>query len=276
MDAKVKEEKVIERLRGLDSAIIAFSGGVDSSYLAFLAQRHMDHPPILATAVSPSTSSLQKRLVREFLEEYGGEHVLLETREMDDERYRENSPERCYFCKRVILGQIGQLREETRSAYLLDGSNADDRDDYRPGAKAVNEFGIISPLAEAGMTKQDIRDRSRAHGLKTWDLPSMPCLASRIPYGIPITERAFRMIEDSEEFIRELGFKTFRVRHHDDLARIEVAIEEMERMLAPGVMGKIDSGLKAIGYKYAALNMVPFKSGSLNEFVDIPSGQLKD
>ena len=236
----------------------------------------MDTSPLLVTAVSPSTSALQKRLVGEFLTAHGGEHVFLKTREMEDEKYRENPPERCYFCKRVILGQISQVREETRVSFLLDGSNADDRADYRPGAKAVNEYGILSPLAEAGMSKQDIRERSRAHGLQTWDLPSMPCLASRIPYGIPISEEAFRMIEAAEDFIRELGFRTFRVRHHDDLARIEVSREELDQVLSPEVMNQIDLGLKEIGYKFVALNMVPFKSGSLNEFIDLPSDQLKD
>ena len=269
MDALEKEKRIIERLKNLDSAIIAFSGGVDSSYLAFLALKVMDSPVKLVTAVSPSTSALQKKLVRDFLDDHGGEHLFLETREMEDERYLENSKERCYFCKRVILGQIRKIKEETGAEYLLDGSNADDRHDYRPGAKAVNEYGVLSPLAEAGMSKQDIRDRSRVHGLKTWDLPSMPCLASRIPYGIGITEEAFRKIEEAEECIRSLGIRTFRVRHHNDLARIEVSAEELPRFLSADLMKQVDARLKEIGYKYVALNMVPFESGSLNQYISI-------
>lgn len=265
MDALAKEERVIERLKTLETAIIAFSGGVDSSYLAFLALKVMDSPVTLVTAVSPSTSALQKELVRDFLDTHGGEHLFLETREMEDERYLENSPERCYFCKRVILGQIRKIKEETGAEYLLDGSNADDRHDYRPGARAVNEYGVISPLAEAGMSKQDIRDRSRVHGLKTWDLPSMPCLASRIPYGVGITEEAFRKIEQAEDFIRGLGVRTFRVRHHDNLARIEVSSDEFSSFLSVEFMEAIHSRLREIGYQYVALNLVPFKSGSLNE-----------
>lgn len=264
MEALQKEKKVIEILKKCNSAIVAFSGGVDSSYLAFLAMREIPGPVTLVTAVSPSTSSLQKQLVRQFLDSHGGEHVFLGTREMEDERYRQNPPERCYYCKRVILGRIRDLRDERGAEALLDGSNADDQHDYRPGARAVSEFGVVSPLAEAGMTKQDIRERSRAHGLRTWDLPSMPCLASRIPYGIEITEEAFRKIEQAEDFIRGLGVRTFRVRHHDNLARIEVSSDEFSSFLSLEFMEAIHLRLREIGYQYVTLNLVPFKSGSLN------------
>ncbi len=259
------EKEVIKILKKCNSAIVAFSGGVDSSYLAFLAMREIPGPVTLVTAVSPSTSSLQKQLVRQFLDAHGGEHVFIGTREMEDERYRQNPPERCYYCKRVILGRIRDLRDETGGEVLLDGSNADDQHDYRPGSKAVSEFGVVSPLAVAGMTKQDIRERSRALGLPTWDLPSMPCLASRIPYGVEITEEAFRKIEQAEDFIRGLGVRTFRVRHHDNLARIEVSSDEFSSFLSVEFMEAIHSRLREIGYQYVALNLVPFKSGSLNE-----------
>ena len=267
MEALKKEKRVVDILKGFESAVVAFSGGVDSSYLAWLAMREISGPVKLVTAVSPSTSSLQKKLVEKFLDKYGGEHQFIETREMEDERYRRNPPERCYYCKRIILGQIREVGVASGAEVMLDGSNADDREDYRPGARAVDEFGVRSPLAEAGMTKQDIRDRSEAHGLETWDLPSMPCLASRIPYGIAITGEAFRRIEKAEEFIRNSGIRTFRVRHHDDLARIEVSDEEFPRFLSVGFMDKIYHGLKGIGYQYVTLNMVPFKSGSLNEAI---------
>ena len=267
MKSLEKEKNVIERLRGFKSAIVAFSGGVDSSYLAWLAIREVKGPVKLVTAVSPSTSALQKELVKRFLDTHGGDHVFLETREMEDEMYRRNTPERCYYCKRVILGRIRDLGEELGAEVLLDGSNADDRHDYRPGGRAVNEFGVLSPLAEAGMTKQDIRDRSEAHGLDTWDLPSMPCLASRIPYGIEITKEAFRRIELAEDFIRGLGIRTFRVRHHDDLARIEVSAEEFSSFFSAEFLEAIHHRLREIGYQYVVLNMVPFKSGSLNEAI---------
>lgn len=265
MNSIQKEKRVIDILKQCNSAIVAFSGGVDSSYLAFLAGREVGGPVKLVTAVSPSTSALQKQLVQEFLGFHGGDHVFLGTREMEDERYRKNPPERCYYCKRVILGRIRELRDETGAEVLLDGSNADDQHDYRPGAKAVSEFGVVSPLAEAGMTKQDIRERSKALGLRTWDLPSMPCLASRIPYGVEITEDAFRKIEESEDFIRSLGVRTFRVRHHDNLARIEVSSDEFSSVLSVEFLEAIHHRLKEIGYQYVALNLVPFKSGSLNE-----------
>ncbi len=265
MNSLDKEKKVRELLKRFDSAVVAFSGGVDSSYLAFLAMKEISGPVKLVTAVSPSTSALQKKLVSEFLASHGGDHDFLGTREMDDERYRKNPPERCYYCKRVILGRIRELGEMIGAEVLLDGSNADDRHDYRPGAKAVSEFGVISPLAEAGMTKQDIRERSRSLGLRTWDLPSMPCLASRIPYGVEITEEAFRRIEQAEDFIRNLGVRTFRVRHHGNLARIEVSSDEFSSFLSIEFMQAIHHRLRAIGYQYVTLNLVPFQSGSLNE-----------
>lgn len=265
MNSLEKEKKVIEILKSYNSAIVAFSGGVDSSYLAFLAMREIAGRVVLVTGVSPSTSVLQKKLVQEFLSSHGGEHVFLETREMEDERYRQNPPERCYYCKNVILGRIREQREGSGAEVLLDGSNADDRHDFRPGAKAVREHGVISPLAEAGMTKQDIRDRSRVLGLKTWDQPSMPCLASRIPYGIEITEDAFRKIDEAEAFIRSLGIRIFRVRHHNDLARIEVSSEEFASFLSIDFMEAVHHRLREIGYQHVTLNLLPFKSGSLNE-----------
>ena len=254
-------------MRGFNSAIVAFSGGVDSSYLAWMAMKEVGGPVLLVTAVSPSTPEIQKQLVRRFLAKHGGDHRFIETDELEDERYRSNPPERCYYCKRVILGRIRDIRGETGAEVLLDGSNADDRHDYRPGARAVDEFGVLSPLAEAGMTKPDIRERSSALGLETWDLPSMPCLASRIPYGIEITGEAFRMIESAEEFIRSLGIRTFRVRHHHDLARIEVSAEEFPAFLEGGLMEQVHRRLREIGYQYVTLNLVPFKSGSLNEAI---------
>ncbi|MFH1964631.1 MAG: ATP-dependent sacrificial sulfur transferase LarE [Acidobacteriota bacterium] len=265
MNSLKKEKKVIEILKSCNSAIVAFSGGVDSSYLAFLAMREIAGRVVLVTGMSPSTSALQKKLVQEFLSSPGGEHIFLETREMEDERYRQNPQERCYYCKSEILGRIREQREESGAEVLLDGSNADDRHDFRPGTKAVREHGVISPLAEAGMTKQDIRERSRALGLKTWDQPSMPCLASRIPYGIEITEDAFRKIDEAEDFIRSLGISTFRVRHHDDLARIEVSSEEFASFLSVEFMEAVHHRLREIGYQYVTLNLLPFKSGSLNE-----------
>lgn len=269
MNSLKKEKKVIEILKSCNSAIVAFSGGVDSSYLAFLAMREIAGRVVLITGVSPSTSALQQKLVQEFLSSHGGEHIFLETREMEDERYRQNPRERCYYCKSEILGRIREQREESGAEVLLDGSNADDRHDFRPGAKAVREHGVISPLAEAGMTKQDIRERSRALGLKTWDQPSMPCLASRIPYGIEITEDAFRKIDEAEDFIRSLGISTFRVRHHDDLARIEVSSEEFASFLSVDFMEAVHHRLREIGYQYVTLNLLPFKSGSLNEGLSI-------
>jgi len=265
MNSQEKEKKVIEILKSCNSAIIAFSGGVDSSYLAFLALREVGGRVLLVTAVSPSTSALQKELIQEFLFFHGGEHVFIDTQELADQRYRQNPPERCYYCKQEILGRIRAMREESGAEVLLDGSNADDVHDFRPGAKAVREHGVISPLAETGMTKQDIRERSRILGLKSWDLPSMPCLASRIPYGIEITEEAFRKIEEAEAFIRSLGILNFRVRHHDELARIEVSAAELPLFLSVDIMETVHNRLREIGYKYVTLNLLPFKSGSLNE-----------
>ena len=265
MKPQEKEEQLLESLGRFSSAIVAFSGGVDSSYLAFMAQRAMGQGAHAVTALSPSVSRLQRRMALEFAAAHGLNHTLVESREMEDERYLSNPANRCYFCKSELYGQLEGLRRQWEVEVILDGANLDDRSDYRPGHRAARQGGVLSPLAEAGLTKRDIRQLSRKWQLETWDKPAMPCLSSRFPYGTPITPQALSQVDRAEDYLRSLGLKNFRVRHHGNLARLEVASEEMAALLDLEVMHTIHERLREIGYLQVTLDMKGFRSGSLNE-----------
>lgn len=264
-----KEERLVEFLARYQDVIVAFSGGVDSSYLAFMAHRVLGSGACSVTAFSPSVSNLQRELALGFAATYQINHKVISTQEMGNPDYTTNPSNRCYFCKSELYVHLERLAREWDVEAIFDGSNQDDVGDYRPGRKASQEFSVISPLIEAGFSKEDIRLQSKRWALPTWDQPAMPCLSSRFPYGVAITEQKLRQVDDAEAFLRSLGFREFRVRHHETLARIEVDLSEQEKILDLDRFALINRKLRDLGYQYVTLDLQGFRSGSLNEGIQL-------
>ena len=259
-----KEHALRDSLASLDSVIVAYSGGVDSAYLAYIASRTLGDRAVAVTADSPSYPERHRQLAIRIARDFGLRHEIIHTSELERPEYRANPANRCYYCKHELYTHLARIAE-LRHAIVVDGNNADDRGDYRPGRQAAREFGVRSPLDDVDLTKNEIRELSRRAGLPTWDEPASACLSSRIPYHSDVTDDKLRTIERAEEALRALGFRVFRVRHHDDLARIEIARNEMARALAPETAAAIVQALKAAGYKYVSLDLQGYRSGSLNE-----------
>jgi uncharacterized protein len=259
-----KEHALRDSLASLDSVIVAYSGGVDSAYLAYVASRTLGDRAVAVTADSPSYPERHRELAIRIARDFGLRHEIIHTSELDRPEYRANPANRCYYCKHELYTHLARIAE-LRHAIVVDGNNADDRGDYRPGRQAAREFGVRSPLDDVDLTKDEIRELSRRAGLPTWDEPASACLSSRIPYHTEVTDQKLRTIERAEEALRALGFRVFRVRHHDDLARIEIARNEMARALEPETAAAIVQSLKAAGYKYVSLDFQGYRMGSLNE-----------
>ena len=262
-----KEDQLGRLIGKYQRVIVAFSGGVDSSYLAFLAHRVLGEKAHVVTAISPAVSESQKRLVVDFASSYGLNHSMIYTREMENPAYTENPNNRCYFCKSELHTYLERVRQKLSAEAVLDGSNADDLWDYRPGRQAAREHAVVSPFIEVGIGKKEVRALSRKWDLPSWDQPAMPCLSSRFPYGVEITEGKLHQVDQAENFLRDLGLRNFRVRHHEKLARIEVDRAEMAKILDLGVFERITRQLKALGYQYVTLDLQGFRSGSLNEIL---------
>jgi len=264
-------------LASFDSLIIAFSGGVDSAYLAYAATRVLGPSALCITADSPSYPDHHRQLALRLAREFALRHEIIRTAELERTEYRANPVNRCYYCKHELYTSLSRLASERGFAAVADGSNADDRGDYRPGRQAAREFGVRSPLDEAGLSKADIRELSRRAGLPTWDEPASACLSSRIPYHSEVTDGKLRMIEQAESVLRSLGFRVCRVRHHDPagtatrgtLARLEIGRDEMARVLDPAIMDRIVSELRTIGYQHVTIDLQGYRMGSLNEGVPL-------
>jgi pyridinium-3,5-biscarboxylic acid mononucleotide sulfurtransferase len=260
-----KAGRLREILSGYQSVLIAFSGGVDSAYLAIAAAGALGNHALAVTADSPSYPDTHRQLALTIARDFGFSHEVIHTAELDRPEYRANPANRCYYCKDELYGRLAAIARERGIAVIVDGNNADDRGDYRPGRQAAREHGVKSPLDEAELTKDDIRALARAAGLASWDEPASACLSSRIPYGHEVTDERLRQIERAEAVLRDLGFRIFRVRHHDDTARLEIARAEMPRALDPDVNARLVAALKALGYQYVSLDLQGYRLGSLNE-----------
>jgi uncharacterized protein len=264
-----KEARLHARLEEFESLLIAYSGGVDSAFLALAASRVLPGRLLCVTADSPSYPRRHRELAERIARDFQLPHEFIETSEMERPEYRANPANRCYYCKTELYEHLSELATARGFTAIADGSNADDRGDYRPGRQAAREFGVKSPLDDADLTKAEIRELSRRAGLPTWDEPASACLSSRIPYQSEVTVSKLAMIEQAEEALRRHGFRVCRVRHHETVARLEIGRDEMARALDPAVSQALVSELKAIGYQYVCLDLQGYRTGSLNEILKL-------
>ena len=269
LSAAQKEEQLVRILSELKRVVIGFSGGVDSSYLAFMANRVLGPDALCVTAISPSYPSFQKKETAEFVIQFGLNHRFIESNELENPAYRENAPNRCYFCKSELFSKLWELAKEGSYEAVLDGTNHDDLQDFRPGRQAASEYSVRSPLLEARMTKLDIRELSQRSGLPTWEKPALPCLSSRFPYGTSISAERLSVVDQGEMILRDFGFRIFRVRYHGELVRLEFDSAELPKALNMTMSNILLKRFKALGFKYVTIDLEGYRSGSLNEVLPI-------
>ena len=268
-EASQKEHRLEEILRELQSVVVGFSGGVDSAYLAYMANRVLGKNALCVTAISPSYPTFQKKETADFVEAFGLNHFIVESEELDNPEYRENAPNRCYFCKSELFVKLEALAQERGLKAVIDGTNYDDLGDFRPGRRAAVEHSVRSPLLEAQMTKLNIRELSRRAGLPTWDKPALPCLSSRFPYGTSISVEKLSVVDRGEDILRNFGFRVFRVRFHEELVRLEFSPEELPKALNLTMVDILRKQFKELGFKYVTIDLEGYRSGSLNEVLPL-------
>jgi uncharacterized protein len=269
VSAKDKEKVLIEMLKDAGELAVAFSGGVDSSYLVYIAHKVLGDRAVAVTALSPTYPDHVRKDAEEVAALVGIKHLIIESNELEIPGFAENPTDRCYYCKTELFDEVAKAALPLGISKVADGSNADDTSDYRPGMKAACELGVMSPLMECGMTKEDIRECSRDAALPTADKPAFACLASRFPYGTKITEEKLNAVDAMEMFLRDNGFRVIRVRHHGETARIELGEDEIARLLDVDLRAAVTAKAKECGFLYAAVDLQGYRTGSMNEGLDV-------